>query len=138
MLWWFAPAEDAQGAEGVPSTRPALALVRLDRHPAGVLDLERPPAGAVALRPDHLDRLGHALVGRDAGAAQVVQPPQHVVVPPRREGEAGPCGAALAISLDHLARRPPAGQAALEAVLLPPEPGRGPARTAPHRPFLPQ
>src|SRR5258706_14477998 len=108
MLWWFAPAEDAQGAEGVPSARPARALVRLDRHPAGVLDLERPAAVAVALRRDHLDRLGHALVGGDAGAAQVVQPSQHVVVPPGREGKAAPRGAALAISLDHLAGRAPA------------------------------
>src|SRR5260221_8335303 len=136
MLWWFVPAEDAQGAEGVPPARPALALVRLDRHPAGVLDLERPPAVAIALRRDQKGRLGHALVGRDAGAAQVVQPPQHVVVPPRREGEAGPCGAALAISLDHLARRPPAEEAALEEVLLPAEPGRGHVRTAPDGPFV--
>src|SRR5258706_11184457 len=125
MLWWFVPAEDAQGAEGVPPARPALALVRLDRHPAGVLDFEWPPAVAVALRRDHLDRLGQALVGRDAGAAQVVQPPQHVVVPPGREGEAGPRGAALAIPLDHLAGRAPAEEAALEEGPPPPDPGRG-------------
>jgi hypothetical protein len=45
----FVPAEDAQGAEGVPPARPALAPIRLDRHPAGVPGLERPPAIAVAL-----------------------------------------------------------------------------------------
>src|SRR5437899_1096556 len=83
------PAEDAQAPEGVPPARTALALVDLDRHPAGVPGLERPPAVAVALRRDQLDRLGHALVGRNASAAQVLQPPQRIVVPPRREGEAG-------------------------------------------------
>src|SRR5439155_7035285 len=131
----FVPAEDAQGAEGVPPARPAPALVRLDRHPAGVPGLERPPAVGVALRRDQLDRLGHALVGRDAGAAQVLQPPQHVVVPPRREREAGPGGPALAISLDDLARRPPAEEAALEEVLLPAEPGLGHLWNAPDGPF---
>ena len=39
-------------------------------------------------------------------------------MPPRREGEARPHGAALAISLDHLAGRPTAEEAALEQVLL--------------------
>jgi hypothetical protein len=48
----FVPAEHAQGAEGVPPAQPALALVRLDRHPAGVPGLERPPAVAVGLRRD--------------------------------------------------------------------------------------
>src|SRR5437870_8593712 len=118
----FVPAEDAQGAEGVPPARPALALVRLYRHPAGVPGLERPPAVAIALRRDQKRRFGHALVGRDAGAAQVVQPPQHVVVPPGREGEPGPRGAALAVPLDRLAGRPPSEEAALEEGLLPAAP----------------
>ena len=87
----------------------------LDRHRAGVAGLERPAAVAVALRCDQVDRLGHALVGRDAGAAQVFEPPQHVVVPPRREGEARPGGAALAVALDPLAGRPPAEEARARA-----------------------
>ena len=44
------------------------------------------------------------------GAAQVLEPAQHVVVPPRRKGEARPTGAALPISLDYLAGRPPPEQ----------------------------
>ena len=64
------PAEHAQGAEGVPPARPALALVRLDRHRAGVPGLERPPAVAVALGRDQVDRLGHALVGSHTGTAE--------------------------------------------------------------------
>ena len=83
-----------------------------------------------------VDRLGHALVGRDAGAAQVLQPAQHVVVPPGREGEARPRGAALAISLDHLAGRPPAEEPALEEVLLPAQTGLGHLRAAPDGPFV--
>ena len=81
--------------------------------------IERPPPVAVALRLDQRDRLGHALVRRDAALAQVLESPQHVVVPPRREGEARKHGAALAIALDHLAGRLPAEEAALEEVLLP-------------------
>ncbi len=67
----------------------------------------------------HVDRLGHPLVGRDAGAPQVLQPAQHVVVPPRREGQAGPVGAVRAITLDHLAGGPPSEESAREKVLLP-------------------
>ena len=48
----FVPAEHAQGAESVPPARPALALVHVDRHPARVSRLERPPAVVVALRCD--------------------------------------------------------------------------------------
>src|SRR5206468_6583415 len=52
------------------------------------------------------------------------------------EGESAPGAAALAISLDHLAGRPPAEEAALEEVLLPAEPGLGHLRTAPDGPFV--
>ena len=83
-----------------------------------MLVLERPPAVAVALRLDQLDRLGHALVRRDAGSAQVLESPQHVVVPPGREGEARPGG----VMID-LTGRPPPEEAALEQVLLPAEAG---------------
>src|SRR5262249_20839638 len=80
-----------------------------------------------------LDRLGDPFVGRDAGAAHVLKPAQHVVVPPRREGQARPRGVALAIPLDHLARRTPPEEPALEEVLLPVDPGRGDLRPAPAR-----
>jgi hypothetical protein len=97
----------------------ALAIVYLHRHHAGIPGLERPPAVVVALRLNQLDCLRHTLVGSDAGAAQIVERAQHVVVPPRRESEARPRGAALAISLDHLAGRSSSEKAALEEVLLP-------------------
>src|SRR6266496_3201853 len=74
----FVPAEHPQGAEGVPAAWPTLALVGLDRHVARVSDVERPAAVAVALGRDQVDRLGHPLVGVDAGAAQVLEAPQHV------------------------------------------------------------
>src|SRR5262245_37219702 len=98
------PAEHTQRAEGVPSAWPAFALVHLDRHPAGVLRLERPSAAGVALRHDQIDGFGHAGVWPDPSAAEVLEAPQHVVVPPRRKSEAGPHRVALAISRDHLAR----------------------------------
>src|SRR5262252_8913233 len=79
------PAEHAQGAQRVPPARSAQGLVQLDRHYAGILRLEGPASFGVALRRDQLDRLAHAFIWRGAGAAQVVEPTQHVVVPPRRE-----------------------------------------------------
>ena len=45
--------------------------------------LERPSPLLVALLRHQIDRLGHALVGRDARPPQVVEPPQDVVVPAR-------------------------------------------------------
>src|SRR5262249_52462544 len=80
--------------------------------------------------------LGHPFVGRDASAAQVLEPPKHVVVPPRREGEACPGAVALAISLDHLASRPPTQEPALEEVLLPTETGLGHRRGPVASPFV--
>src|SRR5206468_12550972 len=52
------------------------------------------------------------------------------------EGESAPGAAALAISLDHLAGRPAAEEAALEEVFLPAEPGLGHLRPAPDGPFV--
>jgi hypothetical protein len=43
-------------------------------------------------------------------------------MPPRREGEARPCGPALAIPLDHGARGQAVKEPALEKVFLPPTP----------------
>ena len=85
---------------------------------------------SVALRLDQLDRLGHALVGRDAGSAQVLESPQHVVVPPGREGEARPGG------VDDLTGRPPPEETALEEVLLPAEAGLRHLRPAPAGQFV--
>src|SRR6267143_6211325 len=129
------PAKHAQGAEGVPPARLAFALVNLDRHRAGVPGLERPPAIAFALGRDQLNRLGDALVGCYAGAAQVLESPQHVVVPPRREGETRPLGVGRTsrprTRSNHLAGRPPAEEAPLEEILLPAETGLGHLRAAP-------
>src|SRR6185369_10000966 len=105
------PVQDSQGAKSIPPARPALALVDLDRHPAGVPGLERPPSVAVAFRRHQVDRLGHTIVRLGTGPAQVLEPAEHVVMPPRREGEACPCGAALSIPLDRLAGRSPAPEA---------------------------
>src|SRR5258707_310155 len=82
--------------------------------------LERPTPVFVALLPHQIDRLGHALVGRDAGAPQVVQSPQDVVVPARGERNLGPrrFDSGLAVRSDDLSGRSRSEQAALEEVLL--------------------
>src|SRR5439155_3480167 len=100
-----------------------LTVVRLDGHRAGVPGFEGPAPVCAALRRDQLDRIGHSLVGRNAGAAQVIEAPQQVVVPPCRESKADPRGTALAVLLNHLAGQKPPGQAALEKILLPAETG---------------
>src|SRR5579863_7601777 len=119
------PLQHSQGAQGIPAAWPALAVVDLQRHPAAIPGLERPSTLIVALRCDDLDRLGDAFVRLHAGAPQVLEPPQQVVMPPRWKGEARPVSAALAIPLDHLAGRSSAQQAALEEVFLPAQARRG-------------
>ena len=57
-------------------------------HRGGVL--ERPSPVLLPLLRHQLDGLGDAFVGFDAGAAQVVQTPQHVVVPRGRKRELRP------------------------------------------------
>src|SRR5690606_18733637 len=60
----------------------------------------------------------------DTGAAQILEPAQHVVVPPRREGEVRPRGPErrirpqLPVVLDRLTRRSPPEQTALQQELL--------------------
>ena len=61
--------EHPQGAQGVPPARPAIALVHLERHLAGVLGLERPPAVGVALGRDQVDCLGD----RSSGATPALR-----------------------------------------------------------------
>jgi hypothetical protein len=75
--------------------------------------LERPPAVGRAVAPDDLDRLGHAVVGRDASLAKVLEAAEHVVEVPVRERELEPA------RVDHLAGRLAAEEPALEHVLLP-------------------
>src|SRR5215470_6144150 len=130
------PAKHAQRAQGIPPARSALALVRLNRHHAGMHSLEQPSSVGAALGRDELDGLGHTLVRRDAGAAQVVKPAQYVVVPPCREGEALPRTVALPIALDRLARRPPTHEPPREQVFLPTETGLGRLPAACARPFV--
>src|SRR5208337_963632 len=88
------PVQHAQGAQCDPPARLVHSLIQLDRHLAGILDLERPAARLVALGDYQVDRLTYSRFGRDPRAAQVFESPQHVVVPPGREGEAGPGGLA--------------------------------------------
>src|SRR5438105_2546142 len=88
-------------AQGIPSARIALALVDLEVHLAGMGVLEWPSALGVALGPDVVDRLGHAVIGRHAGVAQVFEPAQDVVEVVGWEGEAGP------VAVDDLPGREP-------------------------------
>ena len=76
------PVQHSQGAQGIPPARLALALVGLDRHDARIPNLQRPPAVDIAFGRDQVDCLGDAFVGGNAGAAQVLESTQHVVVPP--------------------------------------------------------
>ena len=82
--------------------------------------LERPTPVSVALLPHQIDRLGHALVGCDAGPPQVVQSPQDVVVPARGERSLGPSRflARFPVQRDDLSGRSRSEQAALEEVVI--------------------
>src|SRR5690349_11793767 len=74
------PMEDAEGAQRDPTARLALCHTRLGVQLVGMYVLQRPPAIRVALGCDEVYRLGQARVWFHSRAAQVVEPPQRVVV----------------------------------------------------------
>src|SRR5262249_19378917 len=106
-------------------------LVDLDRHHAGILNVERPSPVLIAFRHDQIDRFRHTLLRSDPCVAQVVEAAQDVVVPPGGGGKAHPRRAALPISLDHLARR-----SAHEEVPLPAKAGSSYVGGRPNRWFV--
>src|SRR2546427_4076024 len=77
------PAQHAERPKGVPAARLAGAAFHLEVHRTRMRVLERPSPVLVTLPRYQIDRLGDALVGREARPAQVVEPPQDVVVPAR-------------------------------------------------------
>src|SRR5689334_1893823 len=100
----------------------ALALVDLDGHHAGITGFEGPQAIGVTLRCAERDRFSHAFIVRNAGAAQILECPQYVVVPPGWERDMCPRTARLAIGLDWLGSRRAAEEAALEEIFIAAEP----------------
>jgi hypothetical protein len=54
--------------------------------------LQQPTAVCPLLAADDVDRLGEAPVARRADVSEVIERAENVVVPPRREGEAGKGG----------------------------------------------
>src|SRR3954470_19023241 len=86
----FVPAENAQRPQGVPAARSAVAVLEREMDLARMGVLEQPPPVRLLLGPQHVDRLVHARIRGIAGRAEVLQAPQHVVVPAGREGEVQP------------------------------------------------
>src|SRR5262245_44889424 len=115
------PAQHAERSKGIPAARFAGAAFHLEVHRARMRILERPTPMFVALLPHQLDRLGDALVGCDAGAPQVVQSPQDVVMPPRGERHLGPRRllSGLLVERDGLTGCSRPEQMSLEQILLP-------------------
>src|SRR6185437_15878380 len=113
-----------------PTAGPPLGSIDLQRHSAGITRVERPSALVVTPRCDQADRLGHALLGLHAGAPQVVQSAQHIVVPPCWKGEARPDSTALAIPRDRFAGRQSPEEAALQKIFLSPQARRPHLRAA--------
>lgn len=96
-----------------------VAVLELEVGLAPVRVLEQPGAVGLPLVADQPDGLGGACVGGAAGAAEVVQGAQHVVVPAWRPRELQP---ALG---RHLARAPAPEQVPFQEVLLPAAAGCG-------------
>src|SRR5205814_4705558 len=104
------PGEDPQGAQRVPPAREA-GLLEVEVDPARGHALEEPHAVVLPLRPDDVDGLGQPGIGA-SGLPEVVEGPQHVVLPVVREGE-------LEVPrVDDLAVRLAAEEVAFEEVLL--------------------
>src|SRR2546423_9668271 len=86
------PAQHTERSKGVPAARLAGAAFHLEVHRTRMRVLERPPPVLVALLRHQIDRLGDALVWREARSAQVVESPQDVVVPARGKRTLRPRG----------------------------------------------
>src|SRR5262249_37736216 len=106
------PAQYAQRTQRVPAARRADGLAPREVERLDVCVVEQPGAVGLPLALDELDRVCDALVGCDAGAAQVVERAQDVVAVARGEGEGQERGQGDG------ARRAPAEEATLEQVRL--------------------
>src|SRR5690242_12133541 len=84
------PPKHAQGAQAVPAARLAGVPFQLEVDGTRMRVLERPASRRVPLGLDDVEGFGDAFVGSDGGAAQVIEAPQDVVVPPRRKRDPGP------------------------------------------------
>src|SRR5262245_37357125 len=75
------PAQHPHGAERVPATRLASPAFQVSVDRVGVRLIEQPAPVRSPFVRHQSGRLGNAFIGFDAGAAQVVEASQHVVVP---------------------------------------------------------
>ena len=114
------PAQHAERPKGVPAARLAGAAFHLEMHRTRMRILERPSPILVTFRRHQIERLGDALVRSGARSAQVVEPPQDVVVPARGKRTLRPRGRFPKFSIegDHLSSRSRSEQATLEEVFL--------------------
>src|SRR5437870_2846314 len=132
------PAQHAERSKGVPAARLAGAAFHLEVHRTWMRILERPSPVLVALLRHQIDRLGDALVWREARSAQVVEPPQDVVVPARGKRTLGPRGGPpeFPIEVDNLSSRSRSEQAALEEIFLSAKASAGNVRHRTLRPLV--
>src|SRR2546427_3428618 len=132
------PAQHAERSKGVPAARLAGAAFHLEVHRTWMRILERPSPVLVALLRHQIDRLGDALVWREARFAQVVEPPQDVVVPASGKRTLRPRGGPpeFPIEVDNLSSRSRSEQAALEEIFLSAKASAGDVRHRTLRPFV--
>src|SRR5580658_1834745 len=114
--WWFsrwlAPAEDAQGSEGVPAAGLAYRFAGRNGERFIVGAVEQPSAIGLAFAFNHLHGFVDARVGLEIGGPKVVEGAENVVTIAGREGEFEEC------RIDDLAGGAAAEEAALEQVLV--------------------
>src|SRR5262245_60045779 len=80
--------------------------------------IEWPSTIRTLLANNEIDCLTHTFIGTSARFAQIVQRPQHVVVPAGRKREFSPVEIALAVTLDHCSCRERPEQLSLQQILL--------------------
>lgn len=126
----YPPTPGPQRTQGVPAARLPRLPVHRDRDAARVRVLDHPATVGPAGGPDDRDRLGRPRVRVGACGAQVVEAPQDVVVPVRREREPQPP------VVDQLTGREAVEQSPLQQVLLAAAPGGGRRGGAPGGPLV--
>src|SRR5204862_4252774 len=129
------PAQHAERPKGVPAARLAGAAFHFEVHRTRMRILERPSPVLVALLRHQIDRLGDALVWREARSAQVVESPQDVVVPARGKRTLRPRGGPpeFPIEADNLSGRSRSEQPTLEEIFLSPKASADDVRSWPLR-----
>ena len=96
------PLQHSQGAECVPTARRSPPTLHVEVYVAGVGAREQPSSVPVLLPGHQADGLSRSFIGNGRGFPQIVQTPQHVIVPAGRKREFSPVEVTFPVAFDYV------------------------------------